>query len=158
MSYNILAWVISSLSRLGWVSSFWWVIFKFLKYWISHFQVSLGWGLIFGWVIFKSLKTWMVMFKSPKFGWVIFKSLKDWMRSAFLMSHFQVSQDLDGHFQVSQVWINHFQVSRDLDEAWHPVFGFQNSKGFRKLKKRTWQESQVFWRLGWVVVCCFIAT
>jgi hypothetical protein len=35
---------------------------------------------------------------------VIFKSLKDWIRSAFLMCHFQVSQDLGGHFQVSQGW------------------------------------------------------
>jgi hypothetical protein len=58
--------------------------------------------------------------------WVIFKSLKNWR--------------------------SHFQVTQDLDEVWHPVFGFLNSKGFRKLKERTWQEGQVSSRLGWVVV------
>jgi hypothetical protein len=58
----------------------------------------------------------------------------------------------------SVFFMSHFQVSRDLDEAWHPVFGFLKSKGFRKLMKRTWQEGQVFSRLGCVVVVCLIAT
>jgi len=39
------------------------------------------------------------------------------MRSALLMRHFQVSEDLDGHVQVSQVWISLFQVSQGLDEV-----------------------------------------
>ena len=51
-----------------------------------------------------------------------------WMRLIFLMSHFQVSQDLDESFsslsrlgwvtfKSLKTWMSHFQVSRDLDES-----------------------------------------
>ena len=56
---------LSSLSRLGWV------IFKSLKTWMSHFQVSRD--------LDESLSS------LSRLGWVTFKSLKTWM------SHFQVS-------------------------------------------------------------------
>ncbi len=50
------------------------------------------------------------------------------MRLIFLMSHFQVSQDLNESFsslsrlvwvpfKSLETWISHFQVSRDLDES-----------------------------------------
>ena len=41
---------------------------------------------------------------------------------ANLMSHFQVSQDLDESFQVSQDLDESFQVSQDLDEVWTARF------------------------------------
>ena len=77
-----------------------------------------------------------------------FKSQKTWMRSDFCLSHFQVLKTWMSHFKFSRLgWVisssqdldESFQVSKDLDEAWHPVFGFLNSKGFRKLEERTSQ-------------------
>ena len=96
------------------------------------------------WVIFKSLETWM---RSDFFWEVIFKSLETWVRSVFFHESFSWET-----WMRSDFYHKSSQVSRDLDEAWHPVFGFLKSKGFRKLKKRTWQEGQVFSRLGFVVV------
>ena len=57
-----------SLTRqgLGWGWFFWWVTFKSLKTWMSHFQVSrdldesLSSLSRLGWVTFKSLETWMM--------------------------------------------------------------------------------------------------
>ena len=51
-----------------------------------------------------------------------------WMRLIFLMSHFQVSRDLDESFsslsrlgwvifRSLETWMSHFQVSQDLDES-----------------------------------------
>jgi hypothetical protein len=62
------------------------------------------------------------------FFWREFIFFKAWMRLIFLMSHFQVSQDLDESFSsLSRLgWVifkslktrmSHFQVSRDLDES-----------------------------------------
>ena len=54
-----------------------------------------------------------------RLGWVIFNSLKT------RMSHFQISQDLDESFSSLQ----------DLDEVWHPVFGFWIRKDSGNLRK-----------------------
>ncbi len=54
--------------------------------------------------------------------------LNTWMRLIFMMSHFQVSQDLDESFsslsrlgwvtfKSFKTWMSHFQVSQDLDES-----------------------------------------
>ena len=62
------------------------------------------------------------------FFWREFIFFKAWMRLIFLMSHFQVSQDLDESFsslsrlgwvifKSLKTWMSHFQVSRDLDES-----------------------------------------
>ena len=124
----------SSLSRLGWGLIFFDESFSSLS--------RLGWGLTFRlgfWIrkgsgnlrkgLDKKVKSSQDSDEVWFFWWVIFTSLETRMRSDFLMSH--------------------FHVSRDSDEVWHPVFGFLNSTGFRKLKERTWQEGQVFSRLGW---------
>jgi len=64
---------------------FWWVTFKSLKTWMSHFQVSRD--------LDESLSS------LSRLGWVIFKSLETWM------SHFQVSQDLDESLSsLARLW------------------------------------------------------
>ena len=83
---------LSSLSRLGWVIFFWWVTFKSLKTWMSHFQVSQDLD-----ESFSSLETWMSHFQASqdldesfsslsRLGWVTFKSLKTWSRKTLMRS------------------------------------------------------------------------